>query len=84
MNIVQTAKFEHSLKKLPTLIIERVVMRTIVFKENPFHPRLNTHKLHGKLKDQWSFSIDGRYRILFEFDGSDVIFLDAGNHELYQ
>ncbi|MBI3075031.1 MAG: hypothetical protein HYY92_02355 [Parcubacteria group bacterium] len=63
--------------------MEKTVERTVLFKSNPFHPRLNTHKLHGKLKNQWSFSIDNRYQVLFEFDGAGVIFLDVGAHELY-
>ncbi len=84
MRIVQTPKFERSLKKLPISIIDKVVKRTVLFKNNPFNPLLNTHKLHGKLKDQWSFSIDSRFRILFEFDGEEVIFLDVGDHELYR
>jgi proteic killer suppression protein len=28
------------------------------FKENPFDPSLKTHKLSGKLKELWSFSIE--------------------------
>jgi len=55
-----------------------------MFRNNPFDTRLKTHKLHGKLKDLWSFSIDERYRVLFEFDGDDVIFLDVGDHDMYK
>lgn len=84
MKIIYSAKFERSFKKLPVSLVEKVIERTTLFEKNHFNPCLDTHKLHGKLKNQWSFSIDKKYRILFEFDNSDVIFLDIGDHEIYQ
>ena len=57
--------------------------RMQLFRNNPFDSRLDTHKLHGRLKDQRSFSIDDKNRILFEFEGDDVIFLDIGDHSIY-
>ena len=84
MKITTSSKFERSLKKLQTSIVEKVVDRTLLFKENLFDLRLKTHKLHGKLKNQWSFSVDNTYRVLFEYDGSNVIFLDIGDHDLYK
>ena len=56
------------------------------FKLKPFDPSLDTHRLHGKLKGQWSFSVNSRYRILFEFlddAHEEVVFLDIGTHALY-
>lgn len=35
------------------------------FTNNPFDPSLKTHKLSGKLKDLWSFSIEYDRRVLF-------------------
>lgn len=84
MKTTTSSKFERSLKKLDILLVEKVVERTLLFKKDPSDPRLKTHKLHGKLKNQWSFSVDNMYRVLFEFDGSDVIFLDIGDHDLYK
>jgi len=57
--------------------------REQIFRENPFNPRLDTHKLHGKLKDFWSFEIDTKNHIMFEFDGADVIFFKIGDHSQY-
>ena len=84
MKIFQSKKFERSLKKLPRNIIERTIGRVFLFEQNPFDPRLDTHKLHGKLKHLWSFSVADRIRILFEFDKSDAILLDVGDHDLYR
>ena len=76
MHIINSTKFERTLKKLPYKMVAKVIERTLIFEKDPFHPLLKTHKLHGKLKNQWSFSVDTIYRILFEFDGSHVIFLE--------
>lgn len=36
-----------------------------LFRDNPFDVRLKTHKLSGKLKDLWSFSIEYDQRVIF-------------------
>ncbi|OHA02023.1 MAG: hypothetical protein A3C11_00005 [Candidatus Sungbacteria bacterium RIFCSPHIGHO2_02_FULL_49_12] len=84
MKIFQSNKFERSLKKLPRHTIEKAIERIFLFEQNPFDRRLDTHKLHGKLKNLWSFSVIDRIRVLFEFDKSDVILLDIGDHDLYR
>ncbi|MBI3627039.1 type II toxin-antitoxin system YoeB family toxin [Candidatus Uhrbacteria bacterium] len=56
-----------------------------IFRKNPFDPSLKTHKLKGKFKDFWSFSIGYKYRIVFEFSADGfVYFLSAGDHDIYQ
>ncbi|OGF70175.1 hypothetical protein A3H65_02370 [Candidatus Giovannonibacteria bacterium RIFCSPLOWO2_02_FULL_45_14] len=84
MKIFYHPRFKESYRKLTPDIQKKAEGREKIFRQNPFDPRLDTHKLHGKLKKQWSFSIDKRNRILFEFDESDVIFLDIGDHDLYR
>jgi len=52
------------------------------FKNNPFEPSLKTHKLSGKLKDYWSFSVEYDLRIIFYFsDKEKVVLVDIGTHE---
>ncbi len=61
--------------------------RIMMFERDSFDSRLDTHRLHGKLKNQWSFSVDVRNRILFEFldkKKGDVVFLDIGDHSIYR
>lgn len=84
MKIFNSPKFERSFRKLVTALAEKVTERILLFEKNSFDPRLETHKLHGKLKDKWSFSIDKRCRVLFEFDNSDVVLLDVDDHDLYK
>lgn len=52
------------------------------FIEQPFDPSLRTHRLSGKLKELWSFSIDYDQRILFYFtEDKNAVFIDIGNHD---
>ncbi len=53
-----------------------------VFTNNPFDPSLRTHKLSGKLKDLWSFSVEYDQRVIFYFiDEGNAVFIDIGNHD---
>jgi addiction module RelE/StbE family toxin len=52
------------------------------FRNNPFDPSLRTHKLSGKLKDLWSFSIEYDQRVIFYFrDSGKAVLVDIGNHD---
>ncbi len=55
----------------------------IIFVENPFHHSLKTHKLSGKLKNFWSFSVEYNLRVLFYFEENNTkaIFIDFGTHD---
>lgn len=59
--------------------------RVDAFKNNPFEPKLRTHKLSGKLKDMWGFSIEYDLRVVFYFvDTKRAVFVDIGTHtEVY-
>ena len=51
------------------------------FLKNPYHTSFKTHKLSGKLKGLWSFSIKNDFRIVFYTadDNSKVIFTYVGS-----
>ena len=56
-----------------------------LFVENPFHSSLKTHKLKGKLKGFWSFSINYSDRILFKFSEKGAVdLINIGDHSIYQ
>jgi addiction module RelE/StbE family toxin len=56
--------------------------RVEAFKNNPFDPKLRTHKLSGKLKDLWSFSIEYDLKVIFHFvDNQQALFIDIGTHK---
>jgi mRNA-degrading endonuclease YafQ of YafQ-DinJ toxin-antitoxin module len=55
-----------------------------LFINDPFDAKLKTHKLSGKLKNLWSFSIGYDLRIVFYFTPDKpkkAVFVDIGTHE---
>jgi len=53
-----------------------------IFTSDPYDPRLRTHKLSGKLKDLWSFTVDYDVRVLFYLtEDNKAIFVDFGSHD---
>jgi mRNA-degrading endonuclease YafQ of YafQ-DinJ toxin-antitoxin module len=83
--IYYTQNFERKAKKLPRILKSEIQNREKLFRDNPFNPILKTHKLKGKLKNFWSFSIAFKQRILFEFvNKNEILFFDIGGHEVYQ
>jgi len=83
MEIYYHPQFRSAYQKLSLSIKNKAEIKERIFRKNPFDQRLETHKLHGKLKKLWSFSVDDKYRIVFEFNVSGVIFLDIGDHKIY-
>lgn len=46
------------------------------FTVDPFDPSLKTHKLSGKLKEFWSFSVDYYFT-----EGEKAVLVDIGSHD---
>lgn len=85
MRIYYSSKFAREYKKLPIKIKKIAEKKEKIFRQNPFEPRLKTHRLTGKLKDFWSFSIDYKYRIIFEIiDEKTIWFHSVGTHNIYK
>ncbi|MGD9129654.1 MAG: type II toxin-antitoxin system mRNA interferase toxin, RelE/StbE family [Candidatus Woesebacteria bacterium] len=83
--IYYTSHFAKKYKKLPVRIKKLAEKKEKVFRNNLAAKILKTHKLTGKLKNYYAFSINREYRILFCFekDGS-VTFINIGTHAIYQ
>ena len=79
---IQTTKtFDKLFKKLPKSIQKKAVLKTELFKKNPFAPNLKTEKLTPKKHNAWSFRIDLNYRIVFTFlDPQTAEFRFIGHH----
>jgi len=85
--------FSDSLKKVfqkrikSTEIENEFWNRLEIFINDPFEAKLKTHKLSGKLKDLWSFSIEYDLRVVFYFTNDKpkrAVFVDIGSHnEVY-
>lgn len=85
MKIIYSSKFAKEYKKLPLKVKIIAEKKEKTFKKDPFDSSLKTHKLTGKLKDYYSFSIDYQYRIIFEIVKKDIIwFHSVGTHAIYK
>lgn len=55
--------------------------------QNPFDPRLKTHKLRGKLAGLWAFQVEYDCRVVFAFeqmaDAEEevIVLVDIGKHD---
>ncbi|MGV2827700.1 type II toxin-antitoxin system RelE/ParE family toxin [Myxosarcina sp. GI1(2024)] len=59
----------------------RVWSKLEVFTNDSFDPSLRIHKLSGKLKDLWSFSVEYD-ELFFTFtDDGNTVLVDIGNHD---
>ena len=77
--------FEKNFERLPKHIQTLAEKKDKLFRLNAFHPSLETHKLGGKLKNDWAFSINKDYRVHFYFaDDHTAVYLNVGTHEIYK
>ena len=73
-------KFEH----LPEELQEEALEKIDLLKDKRNNKILRVHKLHGKLKGRWSFSINYEIRIIFAFiDKDEIVLMSVGSHKIY-
>lgn len=85
VTIYPSTKFTKSYRRLPARIQVLAKKKDKLFGNDAFHSTLKTHKLSGKLKENWAYSVDRRYRVMFRFVNKDkVVYLDVGTHEVYR
>ncbi len=83
MQIIYSSKFEKQYRKLPLLIKDIAEEKERVFRENPFNLSLKTHKLHGTLNNYYAFSLNNKYRIIFDLENNTARFHSIGTHDIY-
>lgn len=88
MNQIQieySTNFIREFKKLSPSVKKQALKAEKIFKENQFSPKLKTHKLTGKLKGLWAFSVNYQDRIILEFaEEGKVVFYRIGSHDIYK
>jgi len=67
---------------------ESVRRAWLIFKQNPFDPRLKAHRIH-QLSARYgttiySVVIEANLRVFFRIDGDIVTTLDVGTHDIYR
>ena len=85
IKIVYAPIFVKKLNKLHKNIQDEVLDKVELFKNKDNHSVLKVHKLHGKFRNSFSFYINYKIRIIFEWgNDSEVNFLSIGDHDLYK
>lgn len=83
--VYYTPTFRKNWQKIPKSVKKKAQKKEKIFRQSAFQPALLTHKLSGKLKNYWSFSVDYHWRIVFRFLKKDeVLFVDVDTHEIYR
>ena len=84
VEIEYSPKFARMYAKLPRRTKNAAEEKEKIFRKDPFDPQLKTHKLAGRMRGYWAFSVDYRYRILFSFEGEGLVrFHTVGTHDIY-
>ncbi len=78
--------YKRLLRKHPDLA-NRIAHTLELLAGDPFSPRLETHKLKGRLVGAWACTADYDLRIIFDFCKSDagaedaILLIDIGSHD---
>ena len=83
-----TRAFWRSFTKLPAQRQHHARNAFAIFKNNPFDPRLRSHKIQ-KLSARYgrviyAAEIEADLRVVFYVDGNAVVTVDIGSHDLYR
>ncbi len=84
MKIIFAPVFMKQFRALEDELREEVRIKIELFKNPINHERLKVHKLHGKLQGCYSFSVNYRFRVVFEYvSKNEVAMLYTGDHDIY-
>jgi len=76
--------FVRQMNKLEQGLIEEILFKIDILKNSNDYTSLKIHKLHGKLKNQFSFSVNYKIRIVFEYESKkEIVLLAVGDHSIY-
>ncbi len=85
IRVTESPRFKRAYKHLvqgrPAL--EKTFRETLLlFIQDPYDPQLATHKLKGKLKESFAFSLTWKLRVVFSFgEPGTAILEDIGPHD---
>ena len=80
----RTRGFEKAFVKLDKKIQEKFIQKLEIFLENENDRTLRNHRLKGSRKNEFSFSITGDFRAIYEKEKDNAViiftFIDIGKH----
>lgn len=85
MEISYKATFVRQYDKLDEGLQREVLEKIELLKDKGNHNLLKVHKLHGRLKKNYSFYVNYKIRAVFMWEGSEkAILLAIGDHDVYK
>jgi mRNA-degrading endonuclease YafQ of YafQ-DinJ toxin-antitoxin module len=85
IEIAYRPEFVRQYSKLDKDLQLEVREKIELFKDRNNHKILKVHKLHGRLAHRLSFSVNYKYRIVFEYlTDNEVALKTIGDHDIYK
>lgn len=85
ISIVYKPSFIRAFDKVDKNLQDDIIEKIELFKDVKNHKQLKVHKLHGELKDRFSFSVNYKFRIVFSYvSKNEVRLLALGDHDIYK
>jgi hypothetical protein len=83
-----TPAFRKALAKLSPGQKDSAKKSYALFKQNPFDPRLRTHKIHHLSalykKTIYAVRVEDDLRSIFYLEGENIVSVDIGTHAIYR
>ncbi len=86
MEVIYSPSFVRQYKSLQVSLKLEVKQKIALFQDEKNHQSLKVHKLKGKLKEQYSFYVNYKIRIVFwytEAKPREALLLAIGDHDVY-
>ncbi|MFH1178329.1 MAG: type II toxin-antitoxin system mRNA interferase toxin, RelE/StbE family [bacterium] len=84
IKLIYAPRFVRHFKHLPNELQEEALGKIALFKLDKNHIGLKVHKLHGPLAGLFSFSVNYKTRIVFEYiSKNEIVLLSIGDHDIY-
>lgn len=86
MDVFYTPSFIRMLDALPDALKEEALEKIDLFRNPNNHRQLKVHKLGGRLKNRYSFSVNYKIRIVFGYSKSnskEALLHAIGDHDIY-
>ena len=85
LGIIYAPRFARRFRHLPEALQEEAAEKIRLFRDKKNHAQLRVHKLHGEFKGCFSFSVNYRTRIVFEYvSKKEAALLAIGDHDVYE
>lgn len=84
MELLYTARFLRSLKKLSGDIQKETIASLRLYIAEPSNALLHLHKLSGKWKGYHAIAVGFRYRIVLKIAKNETYCMDIGTHDVYR